>query len=101
MFHALADRTRRAIVRRLAQGPASVSELAAPFDMTLPAVSKHIRVLEAAGLVSRRPSGGFQRCDLTGAPFDDAVAWIDTHRTLWSDALEGLAAYAEAPETKA
>jgi DNA-binding transcriptional ArsR family regulator len=98
VFHALADRTRRAIVRRLAEGPASVSELALPFAMTLPAVSKHIRVLEAAQLVSRRPSGGFQRCDLTGAPFDDAVLWIETHRALWTGALDRLAVFAEAPE---
>ena len=96
LFHALSDRTRRAIVTRLASGPASVSELAAPFAMTLPAVSKHIRVLENAKLVSRKPSGGVQRCVLTGAPFDDAADWIEAHRALWEDALESLARHVEA-----
>lgn len=95
LFRALADRTRRAIVSRLAEGPASVSELAAPFAMTLPAVSKHIRVLERARLVSRKPVDGVQRCALTGAPFDTASNWIDAHRSLWESALDGLARYAE------
>jgi DNA-binding transcriptional ArsR family regulator len=95
LFHALADRTRRTIITRLAEGPASVSELAAPFSMTLPAVSKHIRVLERARLVSRKPSGGVQRCALTGAPFVDAAAWIEANRALWEDALDALARYAE------
>lgn len=95
LFHALSHRTRRAIVARLASGPASVSELAAPFAMTLPAVSKHIRVLEKAELVSRKPARGVQRCALTGAPFDSAVEWIEAHRVLWTSALDSLAQYAE------
>jgi DNA-binding transcriptional ArsR family regulator len=95
LFHALSDRTRRAIVTRLASGSASVSELAAPFAMTLPAVSKHIRVLERSGLVSRKRSGGVQRCALTDAPFETASDWLEAHRSLWEDALNGLARYAE------
>jgi DNA-binding transcriptional ArsR family regulator len=95
LFHALSDRTRRAIIGRLALGPASISELAAPFAMTLPAVSKHVRVLEKAKLVSRKAAGGVQRCALTGAPFHDAAQWIEAHRVLWEDALESLAQYAE------
>ena len=95
MFHALADRTRRAMLSRLMQGPASVSELAAPFAMTLPGVSKHIRVLERAKLVTRKPVGNVQQCALTAAAFDTASAWVEAHRSLWKSALEGLARYAE------
>lgn len=95
LFHAMADRTRRAIVTRLAQGPASVSELASPFSMTLPAVSKHIRVLERAGLVSRTPSGGVRRCALMPGGFVDASDWLERHRALWDDNLRSLARYVE------
>jgi DNA-binding transcriptional ArsR family regulator len=77
LFHALADRTRRGIVTRLVTGPASVSELAMPFAMTLPAVSKHIRVLEEAKIVTRKAAGGVRTCALTGSPFKDAAEWID------------------------
>ena len=95
LFHALSDRTRRAIVSRLVGGPASVSDLAAPFRMTLPAVSKHIRVLESAGVVSRKLDGGVRRCALIGAPFGEVADWIEAHRVLWTDALASLARYAE------
>ncbi len=95
VFHALADRTRRTMLSRLMQGPASVSELAAPFAMTLPGVSKHIRVLERAKLVTRKPVGSVQQCALTPAAFESASVWLETHRSLWESALEGLARYAE------
>jgi DNA-binding transcriptional ArsR family regulator len=100
LFHALADRTRRGIVTRLVTGPASVSELAMPFAMTLPAVSKHIRVLEEAKIVTRKAAGGVRTCALTGSPFKDAAEWIDAHRLLWGDALESLARYTEDSEAK-
>lgn len=95
LFHALADRTRRAIVTRLAAGPASISELAAPFSMTLPAVSKHILVLEQARLVSRERQGGVRVCALTGDVFADAATWLEARRGMWEDALDGLARYVE------
>lgn len=95
VFRALADRTRRAMLGRLVRGPASVSELAAPFAMTLPGVSKHIRVLERAKLVTRKPVGGVQQCALAEAPFDTASGWVEAHRSLWESALDSLARYAE------
>lgn len=95
VFHALADGTRRRIVASLAPGPVSVSELAAPFSISLPAVSKHLDVLEQAGLVRRERDGRFQRCYLTSEPLDDARAFIDRYRTFWQGNLDGLAAFVE------
>jgi DNA-binding transcriptional ArsR family regulator len=96
LFHALGDRTRRSIVSRLAAGPASVTELAEPFSMTLPAVAKHIGVLERAGLVSSKRKDGMRQCALTGGAFDDAADWIEAHRALWTEVLDSLARYSEA-----
>lgn len=95
LFGALADRTRRALLDRLAQGPARITDLAAPFAMTFAAVSKHIRVLEAAGLVAREVDGRVHRCALSGAPLDDAADWIAARRAFWTQTLDALVRHAE------
>jgi DNA-binding transcriptional ArsR family regulator len=89
-FAALADPTRRAILARLACGQASVGELAAPFDMSLPAVSKHLKVLEQAGLIERRREGRNQFCRVNGAPLRDADEWLARYRAFWEDRLDSL-----------
>lgn len=94
-FQALADPTRRAIVARLAAGEASVGELAAPFDMSLPAVSKHLKVLEGAGLLLRRREGRVHRCRLQPSCLKMAVDWIEHHRRFWEAQLDSLARYLE------
>ena len=94
-FAALADPTRRAILARLAQGEASVMELAAPFAMSQPAVSKHLRVLERAGLVSRRRDRQRRPCRLEPRPLAQANAWLETYREAWESnfaRLDGLLA---------
>jgi len=93
VFAALSDPTRRAIVARLARGEANVGELAAPFDMSMPAITKHLKVLERAGLLHREIDGRVHRCRLAAGPMDDAVAWIARHRKFWNQQLDGLAAY--------
>jgi DNA-binding transcriptional ArsR family regulator len=95
VFHALADRTRRALLARLVQGPAPVGELAAPFEMTLQAVGKHIRVLEQAGLVSRAIDGRVHRCSLEPGPLREVEQWLALYRTFWDETLEALARFAE------
>jgi DNA-binding transcriptional ArsR family regulator len=90
-FSALADGTRRAIVERLAEGEACVTELAAPFRMSLPAVSKHLRVLEEAGLVRRRREGRSHYLSLAGAPMAAAAEWLEQHRRFWEGSLDRLA----------
>ncbi len=95
VFHALADRTRRALLARLAHGPAPVGELAAPFDMSLPAVSKHLRVLEQAGLVSREKDGRVHRCSLAAEPLREVEQWLASYRTFWDETLEALARFVE------
>ncbi|MEO6417911.1 MAG: metalloregulator ArsR/SmtB family transcription factor [Polyangiaceae bacterium] len=95
VFQALADGTRRRIVDRLSRGPVSVSELAEPFSISLAAVSKHLDVLERAGILRRRREGRFQHCHLTPGSLGDASAFIDRYRTFWDDTLEGLALYVE------
>ena len=87
---ALADPTRRAILRRLSRGEARVTELAAPFDMSLNAVSKHIRMLERARLVTRRRVGREHLLSFDPAPLDGAAAWIEEQRGLWAARLEAL-----------
>jgi DNA-binding transcriptional ArsR family regulator len=89
-FMALADPTRRAIVSRLAQGDATVNELAAPFQMTLPGISKHLKVLERAGLISRTRYAQFRPCHLERAQLDAAVSWIDDNRRTWTQRLDKL-----------
>jgi DNA-binding transcriptional ArsR family regulator len=94
-FAALSDATRRGILARLAAGETSVSELAKPYDMTLPAVSKHLRVLESAGLVTRRKDGRVQRCSLVAEPMKSAADWIEHYRCFWEAQLDSLARYLE------
>jgi DNA-binding transcriptional ArsR family regulator len=103
-FTALADPTRRAIVARLAGGDATVNELAAPFDMTLPAISKHLKVLERCGLITRTRQAQFRPCHLEARVLDDAVDWIETNRRIWAERFDKLDAHlrdiqrARAPE---
>jgi DNA-binding transcriptional ArsR family regulator len=93
VFSALSDPTRREILERLGHGPATLSELADPLDMTLPAVLKHVRVLEGARLVSTERNGRTRECRLGPERLDDAAQWISTYRLHWErrlDRLEGL-----------
>jgi DNA-binding transcriptional ArsR family regulator len=92
-FAALSDPTRRAILARLAQGDATVTELAAPFAMSLPAISKHLRVLELAGLVERTKDGRVHRLRLAAQPLHEAAAWITHYQHFWEQQLEALADY--------
>jgi DNA-binding transcriptional ArsR family regulator len=96
IFRALGDRTRRAMLQRLTTGPASVSELAEPFDMTLAAASKHLKVLEHAGLATRTVEGRVRRCTLTAEPLRAASTWIADYRPFWESALDSLAEYMQA-----
>ncbi len=89
-FAALADPTRRALLARLAEGEATVSELAKPFAMTLQAISKHLKVLERAGLVVRGKDAQWRPCRLESAPLENASAWIDANRKIWSERLDRL-----------
>ena len=89
-FAALADPTRRAILARLAKGEATVNELAAPFEITVQGVSKHLKVLERAGLVSRGREAQYRPCHLEAAPLDSAVGWIEQHRAVWQRRLDQL-----------
>jgi DNA-binding transcriptional ArsR family regulator len=91
VFSALADPTRRAIVARLSEGEASVSELAAPFDVSLPAVTKHLAVLERAGLLEHHKRGRVRRCRLDPAPMRVADDWLSTYRVFWERRLDSLA----------
>ena len=95
VFHALADRTRRKILAHLGQGPATITELAHPFDMSLPAVSKHLRVLERAKLVTRSIDGRIHRCSLETAPLEKVEHWLEEHRVFWNEKLAALAHLAE------
>jgi DNA-binding transcriptional ArsR family regulator len=90
VFGALADPTRRAILGRLAGGEATVSELAAPFAMSMPAVSKHLKVLERAGLVSRGRSAQWRPCRLEAAPLADVAEWVQTYRHFWEGSFDRL-----------
>jgi DNA-binding transcriptional ArsR family regulator len=99
-FAALADPTRRAILARLAGGEVSVSQLAEPFAMSLPAVTKHLKVLENAGLISRGREAQFRPCKFEPAPLVDATAWIETYRRLWEERLDGLERYLREVQSK-
>jgi DNA-binding transcriptional ArsR family regulator len=90
VFGALADRTRRAILARLAQADANVGDLTASFTMSQPAVSKHLKVLEQAGLISRSRQGTMRLSHLEAAPLRDATAWMADYRTYWSDSFNRL-----------
>ena len=90
VFSALADPTRRAILTRLSAGDATVSQLAEPFDMSMPAISKHLKVLERAGLVSRGRDAQWRPVQLAAAPLETAAAWIDQYRDFWGDRFDAL-----------
>lgn len=95
-FAALADPTRRAMLARLAQGDLAVKELAVPFDMSGPAISKHLKVLERAGLIARSRDGRQRPCRLEAAPLADASRWIEQYRRLWEARLDRLGDYLRA-----
>ena len=100
-FAALAHPTRRAILSRLAKGEtASVSDLAEPFDVSLMAVSKHLKVMEEAGLIRRQKDGRVQRCSYDPVSIEVASGWIEEHRKFWSQQLDSLAAYLEQGENR-
>lgn len=94
-FAALADPTRRAMLGRLSEGEATVSDLAEPFlqDMSLPAVTKHLKVLESAGLITKGRKAQWRPCQLNGEPLREAVDWMEEHRIAWEDQLDRLGAY--------
>jgi DNA-binding transcriptional ArsR family regulator len=100
VFSALADPTRRRMLLRLSQGDASISELAEPFDMTLPAVSKHLRVLERAGLARRERDGWYHRCHLEAAPLGEAASFLERWRPFWEQTLDQLAEHIERSRRK-
>jgi DNA-binding transcriptional ArsR family regulator len=92
-FAALADPTRRAILARLALGETSVTELAQPFEMSMPAVSKHLRVLERAGLITRGREAQWRPCKLKAEPLREAASWIDDYRQFWEQSFDRLDEY--------
>jgi DNA-binding transcriptional ArsR family regulator len=97
---ALADPTRRAILARLATGDAAVTELAAPFAMSLPAISKHLKVLERAGLVARGRDAQWRPCRLEAGPMKDAATWLEDYRRFWGESLDRPDGYARAPSSQ-
>jgi DNA-binding transcriptional ArsR family regulator len=92
-FSALADPTRRAILARLASGETSVSELAEPFEMSMPAISKHLKVLQRAGLIERGREAQWRPCRLAAAPLKDASEWLDRYRRFWEESFDRLENY--------
>ena len=92
-FGALADSTRRGILEQLAGGESSVTELAQPFDISLPAISKHLRVLERAGLLNQEKDGRVRRCRLDAGPMKEASDWISRYQRFWEQQLDSLARY--------
>jgi DNA-binding transcriptional ArsR family regulator len=94
-FAALADPTRRAILARLSSGEASVTELGEPFDMSLPAISKHLKVLERAGLIARGREAQWRPCRLSARPLKDAADWLEEYRRFWQESFDRLDDYLE------
>jgi len=92
-FGALADPTRRAILARLASGEASVTDLAEPFDMSMPAISKHLKVLERAGLIARGREAQWRPCRLQAAPLQDVAGWVEHYRKFWEQSFDRLDDY--------
>lgn len=99
VFSALAHPIRRAIVARLAEGDCAVSDLAEPHDVSLPAISRHLRVLEDAGLLEQTPDGRVRRCALKAKPLSAAFGWLVQYRLFWEDALDAMARHLERKET--
>ncbi|WP_250126423.1 metalloregulator ArsR/SmtB family transcription factor [Chroococcidiopsis sp. CCMEE 29] len=100
-FAALADPTRRAILAHLAKGEASVTELAQPFEMSLPAISKHLKVLERAGLITRGREAQWRPCRLEAEPLKDAATWIEQYRHFWEENLDRLDKYLQELQAEA
>ncbi len=100
VFRVLADRTRRALLARLERSPAGITELADPFAMSLPAVSKHVRVLETAGLAMREVDGRVHRCSFDPAPLREADEWLAHYRGFWGETLDALADFVEVPDPR-
>ncbi len=94
-FAALADPTRRAILARLSRSEATVGDLARPFDISLPAVSRHLKVLERAGLIGREVDAQWRLCRLKGRPLREAHGWLERYRRFWEESLDRLAEYLE------
>lgn len=99
-FAALADPTRRAILARLSEGEATVNELAEPFDISLPAISKHLKVLEKAGLITRGREAQWRPCQLNAGPLQDAATWIDQYRHIWEGRFGRLDDYLQELKNK-
>src|SRR5688572_31050616 len=99
-FAALADPTRRAILARLRLGERSVTELAEPFDMSLPAVSKHLRVLERAGLIARRREAQWRRCRIEPGPLKEVADWTERYRHVWEERFDRLDKYVQQMKAK-
>lgn len=95
IFSALSDPTRRAIITRLAGGEQTVTEIADPFRMSLPAISKHLRILEKAGLLHRRKEGRVHHLSLVADPMQSASEWLDTYRIFWGNSFDALAKLVE------
>lgn len=100
VFAALADPTRRAILARLASGEASVKELAEPFEMTLPAVTKHLKVLEQAGLITRSRHAQWRPCRLEAKPLHDIADWVEQYREFWDESMNRLEDYLREIQTQ-
>jgi DNA-binding transcriptional ArsR family regulator len=99
-FAALADPTRRAILARLALGETSVTEIAAPFEMSMPAISRHLKVLEKAGLISRGREAQWRPCKLKAEPLKQAADWLDEYRRFWEQSFDRLDEYLKALQIK-
>lgn len=92
-FAALADPTRRAILARLSLGETSVTEIARPFEMSMPAISKHLKVLEKAGLISRSRDAQWRPCKLEAAPLEEVAGWVEDYRRFWAESFDRLDVY--------
>lgn len=99
-FAALSDPTRRAILARLSSGEASVTELATPFDMSLPAVSKHLKVLERVGLITRTRDAQWRPCRMQATPLKDVANWVEQYRAMWEERFDRLEEYLREMQAK-
>jgi len=99
-FQALADPTRRAILARLATGETSVTQLAEPFDMSMPAISKHLKVLERAGLIARGREAQWRPCRLEAGPLKDVAGWVEHYRRFWDESFDRLDDYLQELQSK-
>ena len=100
IFSALADPTRRAILARLTSGEASVTELAEPFEMSMPAISKHLKVLERAGLIARSREAQWRPCRLEAEPLKEAADWLESYRRFWEQSFDRLGEYLRELQSK-